>query len=86
MKFFKNLSLAALAALSLTSFQPSARAEAPAGQIISAPVRLKVLSLNVWGLPAPIGTDLDQRMERIGEAIKDYDIVLLQETFDHRTE
>lgn len=49
-------------------------------------VSLKVLSLNVWGLPAPIGKDLEPRMERIAESIQDYDIVALQETFDQRTE
>ncbi|PIQ28578.1 hypothetical protein COW36_12600 [bacterium (Candidatus Blackallbacteria) CG17_big_fil_post_rev_8_21_14_2_50_48_46] len=47
---------------------------------------IHVLSLNVWGLPAPLGTDLKPRMERIARAIQDYDIVLLQETFDKSTD
>lgn len=52
---------------------------------LAAPVQIKVLSLNVWGLPAPIGRQLSERMERIAEAVQPYDVVLLQETFDQTT-
>lgn len=43
---------------------------------------INLLSLNVWGLPAPIGTALVPRMERIAKAVRGYDVVVLQETFD----
>jgi len=46
---------------------------------------LRVLSFNIWGLPAPIGRDLLPRLERIAEAIQDYDLVLIQEAFDQST-
>lgn len=45
-------------------------------------VEIKLLTLNVWGLPAPIGTALQPRMERIAKAVRGYDVVVLQETFD----
>lgn len=69
--------------------QPEARAaQAPQNlaPLASQSAELRVLSYNIWGLPAPIGQDLDARIERIAEAIQDYDIVLIQEAFDQRTE
>lgn len=76
----RSVSLGILAVLlgMMTPFLPA--------QAEPVPVRLKVLSYNVWGLPAPLGRDLAPRMERIAESIKDYDIVMLQETFDKTTE
>jgi endonuclease/exonuclease/phosphatase family metal-dependent hydrolase len=77
--FKKSLSSLALACLGFALSWP-------AQAIFSEKTgELKLLSLNVWGLPAPLGTMLLPRMERIVEAIQPYDIVLLQETFDSST-
>jgi endonuclease/exonuclease/phosphatase family metal-dependent hydrolase len=47
-------------------------------------IELKILTLNVWGLPNPITKDLVKRFTKIGPAINGYDLVNLQETFsDH---
>ena len=45
---------------------------------------LKVLTLNTWGLPMPLGQKINERMSRIASAITDYDVVFLQETFDNK--
>lgn len=47
---------------------------------------LRILNLNVWGLPGVIGTDVKARMKIIANSLNPYDIVLLQETFDVETE
>lgn len=66
------------ACLTLTAF-----GVAPAQAIFpEKTAEIKLLSLNVWGLPAPIGTALQPRMERIAKAVRGYDVVVLQETFD----
>ncbi|MCP4007550.1 MAG: hypothetical protein GY725_25500 [bacterium] len=46
-------------------------------------MQLRVLTLNVWGLPEPVSTDLAGRMRRIGEAFPrlDADVVALQEVW-----
>lgn len=46
-------------------------------------MRLRVLSLNVWGLPAPVGRDVSTRMERINQKLPsfDADVVLYQEVW-----
>lgn len=59
----------------------------PVGSILDKPnqpqkaVTLKVLTLNVWGLPGFLGKDRKKRLQRIAKAIQGYDIVNLQETF-----
>lgn len=55
------------------------------GSLPVSATELRVLSYNIWGLPAPIGQDLEPRVERIAEAIQAYDIVLIQEAFDSHT-
>lgn len=42
---------------------------------------LTVLTQNTYGLPAPIGSDLQNRFKRMGPALAGYDVVGLQETF-----
>jgi len=46
-------------------------------------MRLRVLSLNVWGLPEPVGRDVAARMERINERLPSFgaDVVLYQEVW-----
>lgn len=43
--------------------------------------QLHVLTYNVWGLPGPLSTHRKERFERLGESLKGYDVVTLQETF-----
>lgn len=45
------------------------------------PLEFDVLSLNTFGLPAPIGKDVGERHGRIGKAIGAYEIVSFQEAF-----
>ncbi len=40
-----------------------------------------VLSLNIYALPAPLGKNIADRAERVGESLREYEIVGLQETF-----
>lgn len=72
---FSLFLLSALLSACLTP--PAALAQGPMAE-------LKVLSLNTWGLPFPVGQDLDERLPRIAKAVQGHDIVLLQETFDGR--
>lgn len=48
-------------------------------------VTLDLLSLNVWGLIKPLGTDIKARSVRIGKSLSEFDIVGLQETFSKDT-
>jgi endonuclease/exonuclease/phosphatase family metal-dependent hydrolase len=63
---------AGLAFAAASAFAPAVRAEAP--------VRLRVLTWNVWGLPA-VSTNLEARIAALPDAIAklDPDVVLLQE-------
>jgi len=49
-------------------------------------LNLKVLTLNTWGIPQPVTTDLTSRIEETIKAVKDYDIVAFQETFSKQAE
>jgi endonuclease/exonuclease/phosphatase family metal-dependent hydrolase len=42
---------------------------------------IRVLSYNLWGLPAPLGYRVADRMSGIATALENYDVVLLQEAF-----
>lgn len=42
---------------------------------------MRILSLNIWGLPAPFGTAVESRLNLLGGYLKEYDVVLLQEAF-----
>jgi endonuclease/exonuclease/phosphatase family metal-dependent hydrolase len=46
-------------------------------------MRLRVLSLNVWGLPAPVGRLVEERLERIGADLPalETDVALFQEVW-----
>lgn len=55
-------------------------------QLKDASAELKVLTLNVWGLPSLLGKDRKARFERLGQTLNDYDIVTLQETFSNDIE
>jgi endonuclease/exonuclease/phosphatase family metal-dependent hydrolase len=68
---------AGLVFIAVMGFAPGARAEAP--------LELRVLTWNVWGLPA-VSTNLDARMAALPDAIAklDPDIVLLQEMWAER--
>lgn len=44
-------------------------------------MHLRLLTLNTWGLPAPLGKKIALRAQAITAAIQDYDLVLLQEVF-----
>ena len=46
-------------------------------------MRLRVATLNVWGLPEPISRDLAPRMEAIGDRLPglDLDVVAFQEAW-----
>ncbi|PIQ29277.1 hypothetical protein COW36_17160 [bacterium (Candidatus Blackallbacteria) CG17_big_fil_post_rev_8_21_14_2_50_48_46] len=47
---------------------------------------LKILTLNVWGLPSILVKDRKARFERLGQTLNDYDVVTLQETFSNDIE
>lgn len=55
-------------------------------QLKDASAELKVLTLNVWGLPSLLGKDRKARFDRLGQTLNDYDIVTLQETFSNDIE
>lgn len=47
-------------------------------------MRLRVLTLNVWGLPWPVGRDVSERVRAIGDALPrlELDVAALQEVWD----
>lgn len=49
-------------------------------------VRIDVLSLNVFGLPAPLGQNVAERAARIGSTLSAYGLIGLQETFGNQTD
>lgn len=55
-------------------------------QLKDASAEVKVLTLNVWGLPSLLGKDRKARFDRLGQTLNDYDIVTLQETFSNDIE
>jgi endonuclease/exonuclease/phosphatase family metal-dependent hydrolase len=50
-------------------------------------MRLRVLSLNVWGLPPPVGRFVDERMELVADQLPalDCDVALFQEVWTEGT-
>ncbi len=63
-----------------TPLPDRAAAPIPPAQFDAVSDDVKVLSYNVWGLPA-LSKDRKQRFERLGATLNAYDIVTLQETF-----
>lgn len=61
--------------------QPMATAVPIPAQMKDSSGELKILTLNVWGLPGPLAKDRKARFERLGQTLLEYDIVTLQETF-----
>lgn len=57
----------------------------PASPSKSSMMTLKVLSLNVFGLPQPIGKNIAARSRLIGQHLPAYDLIGLQETFSRQT-
>lgn len=49
-------------------------------------VHIDVLSLNVFGLPAPLGQNVAARAAQIGRTLSAYDLIGLQETFGNQTD
>ncbi|MBM3267578.1 MAG: sphingomyelin phosphodiesterase [Candidatus Sericytochromatia bacterium] len=64
--------------------------QGPLGSRLSARaeegVTLRLLSYNVFGLPAPLGKELKKRFAAIPQAIAGHDVVGLQETFTGESE
>jgi sphingomyelin phosphodiesterase 2 len=64
---------------------------APVGDLLENPHQLRVLSLNIWGLPDILGAWLhtyphkvaprEERVQRIAEAFQHYDVIALQEVW-----
>jgi exonuclease III len=56
------------------------------GPVSNTFVELKILTLNVWGVPNPISKDLVKRFTKIGPAVNGFDMVGLQETFSDQAD
>lgn len=52
----------------------------------AAEIQIDVLSLNVFGLPAPLGKNVADRARQIGTRLSGYDLIGLQETFSRQTD
>lgn len=70
------------------SANPSPQAErdrAPAPQAVARPAprsaKISLLSFNIWALPGFLGVDRNARIQALGETLKAYDLVALQEAF-----
>lgn len=72
---------------------PTTATPLPTASAVPIPVQLKdstgelkILTLNVWGLPGPLVKDRKARFQRLGQTLQGYDIVTLQETFSNDIE